>query len=514
MIYTSENLNPLKDLISSSSPNPCILVIFGATGDLTAKKLIPALYNLAREGLLPSRFVCVGFARRPKDHDLFRKEMFEAISSHSRTKPIEAHTWATFSQQLFYHQSEFDSDTGYENLALTLKKFDSQFGTKQNRVYYLSTPPSYFPIIAAKLKEHNLLYPSTEENRFSRIIIEKPFGHDSTSAHILQNNLQEQGLHESQVYRIDHYLGKETVQNLLVLRFANALFESVWNNKFIDHVQITVSEDFGVGTRGRFFEEAGALRDIMQNHMMQLLSLVAMEPPVTLSADSIRDEKVKVLQSVRPLKADDVQSSHVRGQYGPGFIKGTPVVGYRQEENVNPQSHVETYVALKLFIDNWRWAGVPFFLRSGKRLPKRATEIAIVFKEAPGALFNIHSQNDSNVLVIRIQPDEGVALKFNSKIPGNNTLIHPVKMDFKCGSYYGATPPEAYERLLWDAMLGDSTLFARQDEVIASWQIIEPILDCWKESPPSDFPNYPSGSWGPQAAEELIQKTGRQWRLI
>jgi len=353
-----------------------------------------------------------------------------------------------------------------------------------------------------------------EESRFSRIIIEKPFGHDIASAHILQTNLREQGLHENQVYRIDHYLGKETVQNLLVMRFANSIFESVWNNKFIDHVQITVGEDFGVGTRGRFFEEAGALRDIMQNHMMQLLSLVAMEPPVTLHADAIRDEKVKILQSVRHLTPSDVASSHVRGQYGPGFIKGSPVQGYRQEENVNPQSTVETYVALKLFIDNWRWAGVPFFLRSGKRLPKRATEIAVIFKEAPGVLFNVHSQNEANALVIRIQPDEGIALKFNSKIPGNTTLIHPVKMDFKCGSYYGATPPEAYERLLWDAMVGDSTLFARQDEVMASWHIVEPILNEWKASSPSDFPNYPAGSWGPLAADDLIQKTGRHWRLI
>ena len=514
MIHSLENSTPLKDPTTASSPAPCILVIFGATGDLTAKKLLPALYNLFREGLLPSRFVCVGFARRTKDHEQFRKEMFTAVSANSRTKPIDVHTWSAFSQQLFYHQSEFDNDSGYESLAQTLKQFDSQFGTKQNRVYYLSTPPSYFPTITSKLKAHNLLYPPTDENRFSRIIIEKPFGHDSLSAHILQTHLIEQGLHENQVYRIDHYLGKETVQNLLVMRFANAIFESLWNRKYIDHVQITASEDFGIGTRGRFFEESGTLRDIMQNHMMQLLSLVAMEPPTSLQANAIRDEKVKVLQAVRRMTPLDVASCHVRGQYGPGFIKGSSVLGYRQEENVDPESNTETFVALKLFIDNWRWEGVPFFLRAGKRLPKRTTEIAIIFKEAPGVLFNALSKNEANALVIRIQPDEGISLKFNSKLPGNNTLIHPVKMDFKCGSYYGATPPEAYERLLWDTMVGDSTLFARQDEVIASWKIVEPILNYWKEVNPIDFPNYSSGSWGPLAAEELIQKTGRRWRLI
>lgn len=513
MLHFSETQNPFKDS-SSAAPSPCVLVIFGATGDLTAKKLLPALYNLAREGLLPSRFACIGFARRPKDHDLFRKEMFEAISQHSRKKPVDNTIWTGFSQQLFYHQSEFDNDDGYERLAQTLKQFDSQFGTKQNRIYYFSTPPSYFPIITSKLKEHNLFHPSDDEQRFSRIIIEKPFGHDSSSAYDLQAHIEKQGLDENQVYRIDHYLGKETVQNLLVMRFANAIFESIWNNKFIDHVQITVGEDCGVGTRGKFFEEAGMLRDIMQNHMMQLLSLIAMEPPVSLQADSIRDEKVKILQSVRPFTSDNVHTSHVRGQYSGGFIQETTVPGYRQEEHVDPQSNVETYIAMKLFIDNWRWAGVPFFLRAGKRLPKRVTEIAIIFKDAPKILFNVSSKNTANVLVMRIQPDEGISLKFNSKIQGNTTLTHPVKMDFKCGSYYGATPPEAYERLLWDSMIGDSTLFARQDEVIASWNIIEPILTYWKNHPPQDFPNYPAGSWGPAAADELIQQTGRTWRLI
>ena len=514
MSQNTERCSPLKDIIASSSPTPCILVIFGATGDLTAKKLMPALYNLAREGLLPSRFVCIGFARRPKDHEQFRKEMFQAVVSHSRAKPIDTNLWTAFSQQLFYHQSEFDNDEGYEALAKVLKQYDTQFGTKQNRLYYFSTPPSHFSHIAAKLKSHGLLYSPDNELRFSRIIVEKPFGHDFESASLLQRELSEQGLHENQIYRIDHYLGKETVQNLLVLRFANSIFESIWNSRYIDHVQITVSEDLGVGTRGRFFEEAGTLRDIVQNHMMQLLSLVAMEPPTTLHTDAIRDEKVKVLQSLRRYTPDEMSRYTVRGQYGPGFIHGQSVLGYRQEENVSSHSEIETYVALQLFIDNWRWAGVPFFLRSGKRLPKRATEIAIIFKEAPGVLFNLHAKNEPNVLVIRIQPDEGISLKFNSKIPATTNLVHPVKMDFKCSSYFGTTTPEAYERLLCDAMMGDSTLFARQDEVMCSWNIMNPILEHWETRSATDFPNYAAGTWGPDAADQLIQKTGRKWRLI
>lgn len=504
----------LQELISTQAATPCILVIFGATGDLTAKKLMPALYNLSKEGLLPPKFVCIGFARRSKDHDQFRQDMLQATQSHSRSKPVDSDLWTSFSQQIFYHQSEFDNDDGYERLSKTLNEFDVQFGTKQNRIYYLSTPPSYFPTITSKLKQHGLIYPADQEQHFSRIIIEKPFGHDAESAHLLQQGLEDHSLEENQIFRIDHYLGKETVQNLLVLRFANALFESIWNNRYIDHVQITVSEDFGVGTRGRFFEEAGTLRDIIQNHMMQLLSLVAMEPPISLEANAIRDEKVKVLQSVRKFSSTDIDQCVVRGQYTDGFINGAHAGAYRLEDNVDPQSTVETYVALKIFVDNWRWSGVPFFLRSGKRLPKRATEIAVVFKEAPGTLFNIDPKNEQNVLVIRIQPDEGISLKFNSKIPGTNTLIHPVKMDFKSSSYFGSTPPEAYERLLWDAMLGDSTLFARQDEVMASWHIVQPILSKWKEQSLSHIPTYPAGTWGPEEANRLIHETGRTWRLI
>jgi len=354
----------------------------------------------------------------------------------------------------------------------------------------------------------------TTTDRWSRVIIEKPFGHDSDSAAELQKDISK-NLDETQTYRIDHYLGKETVQNLLVFRFANSIFESMWNYKHIDHIQITVAEDIGIGTRGHFFEEEGLLRDIVQNHMMQLLSLVAMEPPVSLSAGAIRDEKVKVLQSIRPLSKEDFEHSVVRGQYGTGFINGEKVAGYREEKDVNPRSNIETYLALRFFIDNWRWAGVPFYLRGGKRLPKRSTEIAIIFKDAPGVLFQQQGKkNDPNVLVIRIQPNEGISLKINCKVPGPSSPIQPVKMDFRYGSYFGQTPPEAYERLIWECILGDSTLFARADEVVQSWKIMTPILEHWAAHPPKDFPNYAAGSWGPKQSDEMISKDGRAWRLL
>lgn len=508
--------NPLTD--EGSRPKiaeSCILVIFGATGDLTARKLLPALYNLARDGLLPAHFACVGFARRPKTHDQFRDEMLEAVQNFSRSKPIDMELWQSFRDKLFYHQSEFDQDDGYEKLQAYLQQLDSQMGTKGNRVYYLSTQPSFFPLVVEKLSQHNLIYDVNEtKDRWSRIIVEKPFGHDLESAKQLQIELV-QHLDESQIYRIDHYLGKETVQNILVFRFSNSIFESVWNNHFIDNIQITVSEDIGIGTRGKFWEEAGMLRDIVQNHMMQLLSLVAMEPPTKLEADAIHDEKVKVLESIRQIPIEQIDEMAIRGQYGPGFIHGEAVKGYREEDNVDPNSHVETYVALQLQIDNWRWAGVPFFLRAGKRLPKRTTEIAIVFKKAPGYLFKTNTRNlESNIIVIRIQPDEGIALKMNCKVPALSTAIQPVKMDFRYGAYFGSTPPEAYERLICDCMAGDGTLFARDDEVMASWKFITPILNHWMSNPAKDFPNYAAGTWGPEAAEEMLLRQGRHWKLI
>lgn len=508
--------SPLEDpLRTAKVSDPCILVIFGATGDLTSRKLMPALYNLAREGQLPTHFACVGFARREKTNEIFRSEMLEAVNNFSRVKPVDEKLWGPFAQQLFYHISDFDEDKGYEDLRELMKELDTRLGTKGNRVFYLSTQPSFFPMIVKKLHDHGMIYESSDaDGKWSRVIIEKPFGHDLPSSIKLQEDLTK-SLHENQLYRIDHYLGKETVQNLLVFRFANSIFESIWNNRYVDHVQITVAEELGIGSRGRFFEEAGILRDIVQNHMMQLLSLVAMEPPVSLNANAIRDEKVKVLEALRPINMKEFGKYVVRGQYSSGFIDGQPVKGYREENNVAPDSSIETFVAFQLFIDNWRWAGVPFFLRAGKRLPKRATEIAITFKEVPGILFEQgDSKNESNVLTIRIQPNEGISLKINSKVPGPSSPIQPVKMDFRYGTYFGLAPPEAYERLICDCMLGESTLFARADEVMASWRLFTPVLERWAENQPSDFPNYAAGTWGPSSADQLIGQKDRVWRLL
>ncbi len=508
--------HPFSEPSSSSRfIEPCILVIFGATGDLTAKKLLPALYNLAREGQLPSQFACVGFARRDKTHEQFREEMKQAITTFSRVKPLDEALWTHFQENLYYHKAEFHEEEGYRSLQTFLSGLDAKLGTKGNRVFYLSTQPSFFPLVCENMHKASLVYDTEKvQDKWSRIIIEKPFGHDLTSAQSLQKELL-RFLHEKQIYRIDHYLGKETVQNLLVFRFANSLFESVWNHRYIDQVQMTVAEDIGIGTRGAFWEEAGMLRDIVQNHMMQLLSLVAMEPPVNLSANAIHDEKVKVLEAIRPFTSSDLETAVVKGQYGKGFVGGQPVVGYREEKNVSPTSLVETYVAMRLFIDNWRWSGVPFYLRSGKRLPKKATEIAVIFKEPPGVLFQqLNQRNEPNVLSIRIQPDEGMGLKINCKVPGPSSPIQPVKMNFRYGSYFGMSPPEAYERLIQDCILGDNTLFARDDEVFNSWKLLTPLINYWQSVKPQDFPNYASGTWGPKAADEMLAFDNRKWRLI
>ncbi len=508
--------NPLEESTSSYHiADPCVLTIFGATGDLTKRKLMPALYNLAREGQLPAHFCCVAFARRDKTHEEFRQEMKEAVSQFSRVTPLDEELWEHFASTLFYHKACFTEDEGYQELDVFLKELDAQYDTAGNRVYYLSTQPSYFPDIVERLSTNGLIYDTADEaTHYSRIIIEKPFGRDLESAQKLQTHVT-RFLSEKQIYRIDHYLGKETVQNILNFRFTNPLFESLWNNKYVDHVQITAGEDLGIGTRGNFYEEAGLLRDIVQNHVMQLLSLVAMEPPVNLTADSIRDEKVKVVESIRPIDLQNFSKYCVRGQYAHGYINGEDVVAYRQEHDVNPTSSMETYVALQLYVDNWRWAGVPFYLRAGKRLPKRATEVAITFKGVPGILFQADGQCvDGNTLVIRIQPDEGISLKVNCKVPGLGNLTQPVKMDFRYGSYFGQTPPEAYERLICDCMHGDGTLFARGDEVVASWRLLTPVLERWNESDPGNFPNYEAGTWGPNEAEELLATGGRSWRLL
>lgn len=495
--------------------DPCILVIFGATGDLTARKLLPALYNLAREGQLPSQFAVVGFARRDKTHEQFRQEIKQAISQFSRVKPIDESIWSHFEKQIYYHKAEFHEEAGYVSLKKFLSELDVLLGTKGNRVFYLSTQPSFFTTICENMHAAGLLYnQDVVKDKWSRVIVEKPFGSDLASAKNLQKELLK-FLSEEQIYRIDHYLGKETVQNLLVFRFANALFESVWNNRYIDHVQITVAEDLSIGSRGAFWEETGFLRDIVQNHMMQLLSLIAMEPPVNLSANAIHDEKVKVLEALRPFQHSDFDTNVIRGQYGAGFIDGKEVIGYRQEKNVNPNSFVETYVAMRLYIDSWRWSGVPFYLRGGKRLPKKATEIAIIFKEPPGVLFQqLKTRGEPNVLSIRIQPDEGTGLRINCKVPGPSSPIQPVKMDFRYGAYFGMSSPEAYERLIQDCICGDNTLFARDDEVFNSWKLLTPVLEDWSSHPREDFPNYQSGTWGPKAADTMMMRDHRKWRLI
>lgn len=507
---------PLDDAIHlRKGAEPCVLVIFGATGDLTRRKLIPALYNLACDGQLPENFVCVAFARRDKTNEQFRNEMLEGVKQYSRTQPINMDLWKRFSEMIIYHRSEFHEDEGYTSLKTLLETLDRDHGTAGNRVFYLSTQPSFFPLVTEKLKEHDLIYDYHHvQDKWSRVIIEKPFGRDLDSALKLQDHMIK-FLNENQIYRIDHYLGKETVQNLLVFRFSNPIFETMWNNHHVDHVQITVSEDMGIGTRGKFWEEAGMLRDIVQNHMMQLLSLVAMEPPTNLKANAVRNEKVKVMESVRPFPEIGIEKYAIRGQYGPGTINGKNVKGYREEDNVDSNSNIETYVAMELFIDNWRWAGVPFYLRAGKRMPKRTTEIAITFKEVPGILFQSQGAKiDANILVIRIQPDEGISLKMNCKEPGVTTPLKPVRMDFRYGSFFGATPPEAYERLICDCMAGDNTLFARADEVIASWRLLTPVLKFWEEQKDTKFPNYAAGTWGPEASKGLLERDGRTWRDI
>lgn len=508
-------VNPLQSSSTQSTSSPCILVIFGATGDLTARKLIPSLYQLAAKGLLPVQFACVGFARRDKDHEIFREEMCQAVKAFLGNEDFDTEVWESFSQMLFYHRSEFDYDPGYQSLHSFLKELDKKIDSKGNRVYYFSTPPSHFPLITEKLSDHKLLYDSkSEKNKWSRIIIEKPFGHDLSSAISLDKHLLKY-LNEDQIYRIDHYLGKETVQNLMVFRFANSIFESLWNKHTIDHVQITVGEDIGIGTRGHFFEEAGLLRDVFQNHLIQLLTLVAMEPPVSLHADAIRDEKVKVLESIRPIPQEQFHNQVIRGQYDSGFINGESVCSYRSEKNVHPHSEVETYIAMEVYVDNWRWSGVPFYLRAGKRLPKRATEIAITFKDVPGVLFqNKKHKSERNVLAIRIQPDAGISLKINCKVPGLSSTVQPVRMDFHYGSTFGLAHPNAYERLICDCILGDRTLFTRGDEVLGSWRLFTPILERWQEESPAKFPNYTAGTWGPASADAMLIQANRRWRIL
>lgn len=507
-----EQPNPLRaGLRIARTPEACTVVIFGATGDLTARKLLPALYNLAREGMVPAGFSLLGVGRRPWSDDDFRTEMRKSAEQFSRVQPINEEVWQTFAEGLFWVGGEFGDINTYEQIASRLEQIDQQRGTAGNRLFYLAIPPSWFDDAISNLQKVKL---TNQSHGWSRIIVEKPFGHDYKSAQEL-NDLVSRAFDESQVYRIDHYLGKETVQNLLVARFANAIFEPIWNRNYIDHVQITVAESLGIGSRAGFYEEAGALRDMITNHMMQLLTLTAMEPPVEFNEHEVRSEKVKVLHAIRPMNATDVDQFALRAQYDHGTINGDEVPSYLAEKGVNPASRTPTFVALKFEIDNWRWAGVPFYLRTGKRLAKRVTEIAIQFKKPPLLLFpEIRDEIESNVLALRIQPNEGITLKFSAKQPGQRMIIHPVNMDFRYGSSFGVAAPEAYERLLLDAMLGDATLFTRRDEVEAQWALMTPILERWENDGVEHLPRYEAGTWGPEESDQFMQRDGREWRKL
>ncbi|MBI2265933.1 MAG: glucose-6-phosphate dehydrogenase [Armatimonadetes bacterium] len=501
-----------KGLRLERVPEPCAVVILGATGDLTKRKLAPALYNLAVENLLPENFALIGFARRPQESAQFRDAVRQGLDQFSRSKPIRASAWERFAENMHYISSPFEDPKGYEELSIFLKEMDQKRGCR-NRIFYLAVPPESTPGIVEQLGNSGLSRPC--ECAWTRLIVEKPFGSDLATACKLNQEIAAV-FAENQVYRMDHYLGKETVQNLLVFRFANGIYEPIWNRRYIDHVQITVSEHLGMEGRGASYEEAGALRDIMANHMVQLLCMIGMEPSVAFDADSLRDEKTKLIKAVHPPPDEPVGSYAVRGQYGPGWVEGLQVPGYRNEPKVAPQSSTETYVALKLFIDNWRWAGVPFYLRTGKRLPKRTTEIAIQFKPAPHLMFSKAAvpRLDPNLLAVRVQPDEGISLRFGAKVPGPSIHIRAVNMDFTYGTAFTAEPPEAYETLLLDCMLGDPTLFMRGDEVEAAWGLMTPILEGWSKSPEPPFPNYEAGSWGPERALELIERDGRKWRRL
>jgi len=498
--------NPLREgLDQERVPEASCLVIFGASGDLTQRKLIPGLYSLAHDGLLPSGQTIVGMARADMSDEQFRASMREACEKHARTRPVDDTVWENFARGLFYVTGEFGDRAAYTRLRERLEGYDQARGTGGRRIYYLAVPPDFFDDIAQHLAAEKMVNDPEHGRPYTRVIIEKPFGHDLESARAL-NRIAVTTFRERQVFRIDHYLGKETVQNLLVLRFANGIFEPFWNRQYIDHVQVTVAETVGVEKRGNYFDSAGITRDIIQNHMLQLLSLIGMEPPVAFEADAVRDEKVKVLRALHPIE------NAVRGQYTAGSVLGEEVPAYRDEDKVNPNSNTETYAALKVFVDSWRWADVPFYLRAGKRLPKRVTDISIHFRQAPYPLFSrLGVKMQANVLAIRIQPDEGISLKFDSKVPGPAIRTAPVSMEFRYATSFGAEPPEAYERLLLETMLGDATLFARRDEIETAWAWLDPLLQRWAKDPrPPHF--HSAGTWGPEEADTLIEGDGRRWR--
>ena len=506
--------NPLREgLRLERVPDPAAFVLFGATGDLAHRKVIPALFQLWRTHLLPHEFTLVAVGRRAYTDDEFRAELKQALDVFSRVQPVDRETWDDLAQRIFYHRGDFGDPVAYASLAERLDRMDEERGTRGNRVFYLATQPSQFAEVVAQLGRVGLDH-EVHDGGWRRVVIEKPFGRDLASA-IRLNREVGKVFRERQVYRIDHYLGKETVRNLLVFRFGNGIFEPIWNRRHIDHVQITVAESIGIENRGAFYEETGASRDFLQNHLLQLLSLVAMEPPATFEADALRDEKVKVIRAIGRLTPDQARQDVVRGQYGPGWVSARPVPGYRAEPAVDPASETETFIAARLTIDDWRWSGVPFYLRMGKRLPKRATEIAIQFKEVPHQLFkDSASDPEPNLLAMRIQPDEGIMLRFGAKVPGMGIDVRNVTMDFTYGSAFQTDSPDAYETLILDALLGDASLFTRADEVEEAWSIVDPIITAWSEQPAPDFPNYEAGTWGPEAADDLLAREGRRWRRI
>jgi glucose-6-phosphate 1-dehydrogenase len=512
---TAQLVNPFREgLALEGATHPVQLVIFGASGDLTRRKLLPAIYNLVQASLAPQAFSVVGFARQPMSDEDFRKVLTDAVADSGEVRVRDANVLQHLCERVHYVIGDFHDSACYTVLKTQLDALDKRYATGGNRIFYTATPASLYGDIAAKLNGSRLIAPE-DPGSFVRMIVEKPFGHDLASARALNAELLTY-LREDQIYRIDHYLGKETVQNILVLRFANGIFEPIWNRRYVDSVQITVAESLGLEGRGNFYEETGVVRDVIQNHALQLMSLVAMEPPTTFDARDFRDEKIRVVEAIHPIDPDEVPSVVVRGQYGPGSVAGERVIGYREEENVARDSNTPTYAAFRLFIDNWRWAGVPFYIRSGKRLPKRVTEIAMQFKAAPHLPFRKAQVEtpEGNVLSLQIQPDEGVTLKFGAKVPGPTMRIRAVEMDFGYGETFGSQDASPYERLILDCMKGDQTLFDRADGVEAAWALVDPVLAQWDASKPPKFPNYAAGTWGPQEADAMLERDNRQWRRL
>jgi glucose-6-phosphate 1-dehydrogenase len=491
---------------------PCVMVIFGVTGDLTKRKLLPALCNLAQDNLLSKQFAIIGFAANDQTTESFRKTLTEDIPKYAPAQ-IDLKVWDWFAERIYYVKGDFQDPEAYKRLQQQIDEATKQHNTLGNKFFYLAVAPRFFAPIVQQLGQIGLT--KEENNHWTRVIVEKPFGHDLDSARQLNQDLKKV-LSEKQIYRIDHYLGKETVQNLMVFRFTNNIIEPLWNRNYVDHVQITAAETVGVEHRGGFYETAGALRDMVPNHLFQLLTMTAMEPPISFDADEVRNKQAEVLHAIQPLGPEDVLTNMVRGQYDEGLVGGLPVPAYREEPDVAPESNTETFVALKLHIDNWRWAGVPFYLRTGKRLAQRTTEVVIQFRRTPFILFrNTTVKNlETNRLVIHIQPEEGISLSFGAKIPGSVMKLGLVNMDFDYETYFGVEHNTGYERLLHDCIAGDATLFQRADMVEAGWSVIQPILDVWRALPARGFPNYAAGSWGPKEADDLLGRDGRAWRRI